>query len=56
MGGNKTIFVDPIYPGAPGGVGFPGGRFEASVWQDSTGLVWLFGGATTPDYNAGTKL
>jgi len=51
MGGSSAI--DP-YSGQPGAYGtmgvpatnsFPGGRYGASSWTDSSGNFWLFGGA-----------
>ena len=50
-GGSSTI---PTYSGAPGGYGtqgvfaganVPGGRYGATSWVDSSGNLWLFGGA-----------
>ena len=50
IGGSTTV---PAYSGQPGkygtlgsfgGSNFPGGRYGASTWTDSSGNFWLFGG------------
>jgi hypothetical protein len=47
MGGSSTANQSGAYGtlGTPNGTAnFPGGRYEASSWIDSSGNLWLFGG------------
>jgi hypothetical protein len=43
-GAPTTANPNGVYPAAIGGTGTPGGRQNATLWVDSTGTVWLFGG------------
>jgi len=46
IGGTNHYFASGIYgvKGTPAATNFPGGRWHAASWTDSSGNFWLFGG------------
>ena len=54
MGGSATPNTSGIYgtQGVAAGGNMPGSRSTATVWQDGSGNLWLFGGAATDSTGA----
>jgi N-acetylneuraminic acid mutarotase len=44
VAGSSATNVHSQYPGAPGGVGYPGGRGSMAYWTDDHENFWIFGG------------